>query len=165
MWKHAGFSWRPHTYLAVGVEKGAVCITLVFTRLQWKPKRREKLLSCGLTPPPQAHRFLPSLSGSSQKRAALSELGALWKSYNTARFQSPLVWKKKKKAWGVWVRDMEVFHYVRANPATAENRLLLCSSLKWKCESTDIVSETGALTKHSRPIAAPESYNHIIRAS
>lgn len=47
------------------------------------------------------------------------------------------VWKKKKKkTWGVWVRDMEVFHYARANPATAENRIMLCSSLKWKCEST-----------------------------
>lgn len=43
------------------------------------------------------------------------------------------VWKKKKKKS---IGCVGVFHYVRANPATAENRLMLCSSLKWKCEST-----------------------------
>lgn len=73
------------------------------------------------------------------------------------------VWKKNKNNMGVWVRDMEVFHYVRANPATAENCLLLCSSLKWKCESTDKCLRNRC--SHKAQIAAPESYNHIIRAS
>ncbi len=61
-----------------------------------KSEEAQKAVVLWLDSPASQSQISASLSGSSQKQPAVSEQGALWQSYSTARFQSHLVCEKKQ---------------------------------------------------------------------